>query len=260
MVAKLRSLPVVSRTYKDLIRALEDEECELHTVSEIIERDVGLSTKLLQMVNSAFFGLPRKVEHVRDAVSLVGLMNVRHLTVTTNVFDALAADDEAGNLISALWNASIDIGSLSCELARSAGRSREVCEAARLAGTVSLIGRAVLIRSSFERYAGVREVSGAGANRLADAERAEYGAAQHAVGAYALGLWAFADPVVESVLGQEAPAESGVSSADHPLAYVHMARSRTRVEGLIDETPLDTAWLASIGIDGAEMEQLGSAA
>lgn len=260
VVSKLKSLPVISKTYTELLAALDDEECELETVSEIIERDVGLATKLLQMVNSAFFGLPRHVEQVKDAVSLVGLMNIRFLALTTRVFDALSSDDKSGTLIASLWEQSIRMGSRASDLAMENGQPREIADAARLAGTVSLIGRAVLIRHGLGQYRGVQRLAAEEGITLSEAETRNCRAPHSAIGAYALGLWAFNDNIVESVLRLECPSQSAVTTAEHPLAYAHMARASLPGSGLLDEVKCDTAWLESIGIDGGLAIKLERAA
>ena len=60
-----------------LVSALQQAELDLEDVQRIISRDVGLSYNLLRFVNSAFFALPRRVESIRDAVVLLGAINVR---------------------------------------------------------------------------------------------------------------------------------------------------------------------------------------
>jgi HD-like signal output (HDOD) protein len=73
--------------------ALEDLFNNQHTHAEefakIISRDPSLTTRLLQMVNSAYFGLNSEVNTIEGAVLYLGLGNVRLLMTTASVIDDL---------------------------------------------------------------------------------------------------------------------------------------------------------------------------
>lgn len=60
-----------------LAATLHAPDVDFDVVQDVISRDVGLSYNLLRFINSAFFSLPRRVESIRDALSLLGLLNVR---------------------------------------------------------------------------------------------------------------------------------------------------------------------------------------
>jgi c-di-GMP phosphodiesterase len=60
-----------------LISRLHDDEIDFDELQEIIGRDIALSYNLLRFINSAFFALPRRVESIRDALVLLGSINVR---------------------------------------------------------------------------------------------------------------------------------------------------------------------------------------
>jgi c-di-GMP phosphodiesterase len=60
-----------------MLAELQKPDIDFDSLQEIISRDVALSYNLLRFINSAFFALPRRVESIRDALVLLGLMNVR---------------------------------------------------------------------------------------------------------------------------------------------------------------------------------------
>jgi EAL and modified HD-GYP domain-containing signal transduction protein len=60
-----------------LVASLQHPSLELEDLEEIIERDIGLSYRLLRYINSAFFYLPRRVESIRDAMMVVGKRRVQ---------------------------------------------------------------------------------------------------------------------------------------------------------------------------------------
>lgn len=55
-----------------LLAKLQDPETEFDELEEIISRDVSLSYKLLRLINAAIYGLPKKVESIRQALLLLG--------------------------------------------------------------------------------------------------------------------------------------------------------------------------------------------
>jgi EAL and modified HD-GYP domain-containing signal transduction protein len=70
-------LRVMSVNRVRLLTRLQDVEVDFDELQEIIGRDVALSYNLLRFINSAFFSLPRRVDSIRDALVLLGAINVR---------------------------------------------------------------------------------------------------------------------------------------------------------------------------------------
>jgi EAL and modified HD-GYP domain-containing signal transduction protein len=76
-VVSEQGLKVMSVNRVRLITRLQDDDVDFDELQEIIGRDVALSYNLLRFINSAFFSLPRRVESIRDALVLLGAVNVR---------------------------------------------------------------------------------------------------------------------------------------------------------------------------------------
>jgi EAL and modified HD-GYP domain-containing signal transduction protein len=72
-----QGLKVMSVNRLRLVSRLHDDAVDFDELLEIIGRDVALSYNLLRFINSAFFALPRRVESIRDALMLLGAINVR---------------------------------------------------------------------------------------------------------------------------------------------------------------------------------------
>ena len=86
IVGSVQDLPVMPRAYLELRETLQDPDYSLKKVVRIVEQDLGISSKLLQLVNSAFFGLPRDVSSIPMAVSYIGADMLQNLVLSAEVF------------------------------------------------------------------------------------------------------------------------------------------------------------------------------
>jgi c-di-GMP phosphodiesterase len=58
---------------------LQDEDVTLDAIAEKVNTDLGLTYRLLRLVNSAAIGMRRKVESVSDAVRMLGINTIRSM-------------------------------------------------------------------------------------------------------------------------------------------------------------------------------------
>src|SRR5208337_2001432 len=85
-VGALCELPSLPRTYHALTLALADPDTSIQRIAGIVELDVGISTKVLQLVNSAFFGIARSITNIQNAVSYLGISTLKSLVLSVEVF------------------------------------------------------------------------------------------------------------------------------------------------------------------------------
>jgi len=234
MLAGLESLPVLSDTYAALSSETRKADCDLSDIVRIIEPDVGLSTKLLQLVNSSFFGVPRRVPDIKTAVGLLGIQRVRSIALSTSVMQAITSESDLVGKINSLWCTSMDVGNTAANIAAEAGEPKALQEDARLAGLLSLVGRAILMRELPDEWDRAYQDALQHGLELTASEAMVFGVPQQAVGAYALGLWAFSDGVVEAVARQATPDLSRAQGSSHPAWYIHQARLNDYNNSLVD--------------------------
>ena len=81
VVAACKQLPTIPAVALEVLRLSRDEDVNLRDIAEVISRDVALSGRLLKVVNSSFYGLPRKIASVNQAVVVLGLASVKTLAL-----------------------------------------------------------------------------------------------------------------------------------------------------------------------------------
>jgi putative nucleotidyltransferase with HDIG domain len=224
LVGGLGALPSAPRSFAAITEALGAPEVCLDTIASIIEQDAGCSAKLLQLVNSAFFGLARSVTQVREAVSYLGIARVRDVV--------LAA--EAGAVFQCstpqLARVAQEVNDHSAQVAAAA---RERATGAQVhdvfvAGMLHDIGRLALATVAGERYATVERRRRDGED-LSTVEIDVLGAGHAEVGAYLLQLWGLPYPLVDAVARHHDP---GAAEDANPLLAAVAAADERVLSGI----------------------------
>jgi putative nucleotidyltransferase with HDIG domain len=79
------NIPPFPRAAQQVMGMLRDPRVQIPKVAEIVALDQGFASKVLRMANSAYFGLPRKVSNVTEALVLLGWANVRIVLISASV-------------------------------------------------------------------------------------------------------------------------------------------------------------------------------
>ncbi len=207
LVARIKSLPSPPMIYTQLMAELERDEPELEKIGQVISRDPGMSAKILQLVNSAYFGLPREISHPSEATMFLGVDLIRGLVLMAHVFsqfdNAKMAVFSIDRLMEHCWLS----GVVARGLAGAEDLDSRTCDHAFLAGLLHDIGKLILMANLPQLYQDVLKKSEAGHLPLSDVETDVIGCNHAELGAYLLGLWGLPDPVVEAVAFHNRPTE-----------------------------------------------------
>lgn len=230
------SLPALPALHAQLTDELNRNDSSIERVAEIISRDIGMTTKMLQLVNSAFFGLPQTIASVSDAVLYLGLTTVRALVLSAKVFSQYDGKTVAGFSITTLEGHCWRAATLARRIARTEGGDQKIADQCFLAGLLHDAGQLILAGGLPEQYGHVLETARREKQALWEAERAEFGTTHAEVGAYLLGLWGLPNPVVEAVALHHCPGK-GVREDFSPVIAVHVANAFAH-----DQTESHTDW------------------
>ncbi len=224
LVSRLNTIPSLPQTYSAIVEELQSPDASIQSVGRIIARDVGMTAKVLQLVNSAFFGLRCHVSDPAQAASLLGVDTLKALVLSVHIFSQLDCARVKGLCIEMLWNHSMAVGALAKRIAAAEKLPRESCDHALLAGLVHDAGKLVLAANLPAEYALVLSSAQEQQATLEHAERAVFDTSHGEVGAYLLGLWGLPDPIVEAVAFHHHPGTSPVAEFT-PLTAVHVANA-----------------------------------
>jgi HD-like signal output (HDOD) protein len=205
LISQVSSLPSLPDLYVRIQKELQSEDPSVQRVGKIIEQDVAMSAKVLQLVNSSFFGLRQHVASPSQAVSLLGLDILRSLVLVVHVFSQSKTLEGTTFSIEAIQHHSLAVGRYAQAIAKTEKVETKATDDAFMAGILHDAGKLVLINNLSDRY---REALSFAHNNhilLIEAEKEYFGATHAEVGAYLLGLWGFPDPIVEATAFHHVP-------------------------------------------------------
>jgi len=252
LVLQIQSLPSLPSLYVELTKELESPEPSINRVAELVSSDVGMSAKILQIANSAFFGLREHVSIPARAVNLLGLDTIRALVLSLHIFSQFDRSQVPSFSLNALWSHSLAVGEHARQIARMERQGRKLTDEAFTAGLLHDLGKLVLAANLPGEYARALSLSCGAKISQDEAEKQTFGASHAGIGAYLLGLWGFPDSVVEAVAFHHCPSRC-LGKAFGTLTAVHAADVLDRElhpaeNGTTDV--LDMEYISSLGFGG----------
>lgn len=220
LVTQLQSLPSLPSLYLELTQELRAEEVSLKKISGIIAQDPAMTAKMLQMVNSAFFGLRRHVSNAEEAVKLLGVDMIVSLAFSLSVFSQFESGNLANFPLQQYWAHSLRVGKFARWLIKS--ENKKDADLALTAGLLHDVGKLVLASNMPNEYNELIKTATASNQELDILERETFGATHAEVGGYLLGLWGLPHSIVEAVVFHHHPGRC-VGRDFEPLTAIHIA-------------------------------------
>lgn len=248
----LPSMPVIHR---EIMAEMESSEPSISRIGRIIERDAGLSMKLLQIVNSEFVGTGRQISNVLEAVNLIGLESLKSLVLMVEVFTPI--QDQAmpeGLSLDFLWRRSLAVGEYAMRIAEAETNNQETAHEAFTAGLLHKVGLLILASELTEDFIGVMQRVREDAVTLSAAEKERFGATHGEVGGFLFDLWGLPDTIVRAVTYHDFPSacpetlyEASIVQGFTSLTAVHVANyfcsGREAMGDFLGEARLDSDYM-----------------
>ncbi|MFP4580759.1 MAG: HDOD domain-containing protein [Candidatus Sumerlaeia bacterium] len=252
VVSQIDSLPSLPQLHIQLIEELKQSEPDMGKIEKIVSQDIGMSSKILQLVNSTFFGLAHHISSPGHAVSMLGLDTIRAMVYSIHIFSQFDKAALDGFPMEALWEHSTAVGTWSRRVGILAGANAKLIDASFIAGLLHDIGILVVASQMPGEYREVMKLAQDPDYDLVDAEREITGASHAEVGAYLIGIWGLPAAIVEATLFHHEPQNSH-GEGFQALTAVHMANGFFNEQG--DwlgpglSTGLDRIYLAKLGLE-----------
>lgn len=247
LVNEIKTLPSLPSIYQDLMQEMQAPQASLKKAARIVAKDLGMVTKILQLVNSAFFGLRSHVSDPEQAVALLGFDTIKSLVLSSQVFAQFDQAKVPTFSLDELWRHAMLTGAYARRIAKEEGASQQVMDEAFTAALLHDVGVLVLVANRPDDYGRVLDLMRTTQVPDWSAEQEVFGADHAHVGAYLLGIWGLSDGIVEAVAFHHHPGDY-LASGFCAVTAVHvgnaMAETQTCLgDGAGEVTGLDQTYI-----------------
>lgn len=244
IVGDLRGLPSPPAVYLELLEAAR-RGAGLAVLADIVQRDPAMTAQVLQLVNSAAFGMSRRVASVLQAVTLVGAEQLRTAVLSAGVFSSFESRQVPGFSVAQFQAYSLRVA----KLARAFGRATGVSDDAFSAALLLDIGQLVLAVKRPEALAEVLAQTASTGRAQEDVERDIFGTTHAEVGAHVVTKWGLPFAVAECIAFHHVPTRA--ASKNVLLGTVHAADALLGIHACgAPRSTLSLDALCALGLDG----------
>jgi HD-like signal output (HDOD) protein/ActR/RegA family two-component response regulator len=202
LVGALGDLPALPRIYQALNNALVDPDSSLQKISGIVEQDIGISAKILQLANSAFFGNAQPVASIQNAVGYMGLNALKCLVLSLEIFRAFEPKAKVPGFS---MDAMQRHAQLTAHIVARLPVPKHLAEVAFVSSMLHDVGKLIQAWKLPESFGQAIGESAEDHLPLYKVEERKHGFSHAEIGAYLLGIWGLPYPVVETVALHHSP-------------------------------------------------------
>lgn len=219
-ICKLGVIPSLPKYYEEFCKEIKSPDASVGKLGKIIGKDIGMTAKVLQLVNSAFFGLRRRVTNPVQAAILVGLNGLQHVVLVAGFFHACGKNDFPPALdIESVWQHSLATANRAKKIAADKGLSQDDIDTCYTAGLLHDLGIVVLAAMNKADYEKVLALAHKENLTLHQAERRVFDLDHATVGGFLLDMWGLPHTISEIVAFHCSPPCSPSFKID-PLSIV----------------------------------------
>ena len=255
-------LPSLPNVVVEILDATNSEGASTGQIEKLVSMDQAIVTKLLKVVNSAYFGLPRQVTDVKQVISILGLHQVRNLVLSIGVLNALESPNpRVAAIQSQLWQEAFGSAKIADMIAEQKRLEKGVRDHVYIGGLLHDIGRLFLFTLFRSPYEQVIMESLDRDEPLTVTERRVLGTTHAELGGVLADRWNFPTELIEMIRDHDQPVDRSlppnvicVSIADKLVSAV----VENEIEGI--SACLDEGSRIWLGLESAQIESLGYSA
>ena len=251
VISGIDTMPILPSLYSRIMAELRSNSASTAGVGDIISQDVGMTAKVLQLVNSSFFGVPRHVASPAEAVVLLGIDVVKTLILSIEVFSEYRQRTLSLIPVSRVYEHCVKTGVIAKKIAEMEKKDKETSENAMISGLLHDLGRLLLAENFPEDYQEVMDLVKQEQCGIHEAELEILGVTHAEIGGYLLSLWGLPDNIIEGVTFHHTPSACIAEGFDL-CGIVHVAN-------LIEyhERVQPGVWENLVGLDQKYIEKQG---
>lgn len=259
VVEQISTIPTLPTVLERITHLLQNPQTSADEIGKAITTDQSLASKVLKLVNSAFYGFPGRISTITHAVVILGFSTIKNIVLTASILDVFRKADDTveGFDMEEFWRHSIACGAAAQALARIVDNTRR--EECFLGGLLHDLGKIIMCQYLPREFASIVNRVQTHDMLFHDSERFLYGSTHQEVGGLLAGNWNLPKTLQLAVKFHHAPEHGGDQAVI--TSVVHAADIFVRAldygNGGDDKIPKmsDFAW-KKLGLDRVSMQPL----
>lgn len=229
IVNKIEDIEVMPEIIQEIIQLTEDPDSTVHDIEKVILKDQVLTTKILRLANSAYYGYARKISTISQATVLLGFQAIKGIAMASTVKSYMTQELKGYSLEKdELWIQSQSCAIISRFLAKSIKYTNP--EEAYIAGLLRDIGKTILNQHMEKEYLEILSLVKENNLSFLDAEKQVLGFNHAEIGAKVAAKWNLPKELVDAIGLHHTPE----LATENPLlvSIVHIADAITMIMGV----------------------------
>lgn len=219
MVAGIKELPTLPSVIQKINQLLLNPRTSANEIGTAIASDQAIASKVIRLVNSAFYGFPGRINTITHAIVILGFSTVKNIVLTTSILSALQSKKgPAGFDLLQFWRHSVATGAMARLLARETGSRAQ--EETFICGLLHDLGKLILALYREDMFGVVWNRASARGELFYDAELSLHGVSHCQLGGWLAEQWHLPADIESVLLHHHTPAKAGPHSLIN--AYVHI--------------------------------------
>jgi two-component system, cell cycle response regulator len=186
LIAKNPRVPTLSPVAARVLALAANERTSARQLADIITADMGLSSKILGLANSSYYGGAAQTTKISDAVRVLGMRAVRNAVLGISVFDLIGKKGNGPSIALAMWERSLNVAALTRMLAQKAGLD---AEEGFILGLLSDVGILAVVNLFPAEYVRCAPKQGMFIEEVLERERSVFGIDHQAAGRIMAERW-----------------------------------------------------------------------
>lgn len=257
-IEQITNLPTLPRVASKLLKTLTDASTSTKDVAVLVGQDISLSAKILRLANSAFYGIPRTIGNISNAVVILGYKVIHTMVLSLTVFDMFPADKHNAHFdAKEFWSHCLKCGLIAKLLAGRTVKYTTDPEDAFCSGLLHDIGKIVMEQYLHDDFTSVLEY---GKTHNQSFYRSETECLQFThtdVAQWLIKKWDLPDALYFSIVNHHSPQESDehkeITYICHYADYLSYFSENPK-KGLLP--PLDQASNEILGLSDSDISDI----
>ena len=262
IVDKIHNLPTPPIVFTQITKVINNPDTSAYEIGGIIAEDPALTAKVLKLTNSSFYGIPRTITNVKQAIVILGLEAVKSLVISASVFDAFSKNKSLdSDYLENFWRHSLSVAFMAKITARFINASNlQEAEIAFSGGLLHDIGKLIIISHLPDEYSRIKAVQEKNPKAPGiDIEKSVMEFTHADLGSYMAGKWNLPEEICDAISNhhnETALKGDNLGAIIHLSDYLAHQTDITDDKGVENNNPFyESAWTA-LGLDNSSAGKL----